>query len=142
MSNRSNGRAVRPERLRHRENGLRRVSQVTGWSLAGGLALTGGLSVVAAQAYSGAADAPTSGMEVSTTPTVPVGAILPGLTPTTGRTTVAARATATTATTVAAAPVTAAPEETAAPDTEAPTPRLTRPARPPVTARCRGSRCG
>ena len=59
-----------------RDSGLRRVSRITRWSLAGGLALSGALSVVAAANFAGhsssASAATTGGTGTATSPaTVP-----------------------------------------------------------------------
>ncbi len=44
---------MREQAIRARALGLRRVSRLTRWALAGGLALTGALSATAAAVYSG-----------------------------------------------------------------------------------------
>lgn len=54
-----------------RDSGLRRVSQITRWSLVGGLALSGAFSVVAAANFAGhsaSASAATTGTGTATAP--------------------------------------------------------------------------
>jgi len=57
-----------PDPIRRRDAGLRRINRFTKGALAGGLALTGGLSVLAAQSFSGTA-ATAQPTTQSTTPT-------------------------------------------------------------------------
>ena len=58
--------------IRRRDTGLRRINRFTKGALAGGLALTGGLSVLAARSFSGAtatAQSTTQSTTATTTPT-------------------------------------------------------------------------
>jgi len=57
-----------PDPIRRRDAGLRRINRFTKGALAGGLALTGGLSVLVAQSFSGTA-ATAQPTTQSTTPT-------------------------------------------------------------------------
>jgi len=136
----------------HRDAGLERVSQLTKWTVAGGLVLTGGFVIAAPGAHGGHAKA----TSVATTVTVPAAApvTVPPTTaaPTTAPTTAspvtspstaapAAGASGRPTTPVTAAPVTVPPTTTAPvtapPTTAAPRPAATQPVytpAPPVVA--------
>ena len=58
-----------PDPIARRNAGLRRISSITKGALAGGLVLTGGLSVLAARSFSGTSTAATQTTTQSTTAT-------------------------------------------------------------------------
>ena len=75
-----------PRRLQHRDVGLRRAKHLTAWTAAGGLAMSGGLAVLAEHAFSGVrriATADPTDTDPATTasvPPAPLPAVVPGTT--------------------------------------------------------------
>jgi hypothetical protein len=57
-----------PDPIARRNAGLRRISTITTGALAGGLVLTGGLSVLAARSFSGTSAATTQSTTATTAP--------------------------------------------------------------------------